>query len=411
MVYCYFDKDFSNTYACDYEISNDELSIDIDLGNATSDMLHEMFGERENIVYAKTISIVDEGSKIYIKTFNAFEYHFQTVTGHPFMRAKKSFKSKSYFKTKNIVDLEKLNSDIKINNLMFFHECLDNYYPNISKHVETDVNKTQITLITNENTDEDLNVKCNNIKSAIITGEWASISDQRNIKIEYMNVLKLNFKKDINLTELYRYKDLITCMFNIYSSTNTPIYSVKFKYQNVLYEFHYSNLSYKPTHKLNINKKINCNIKDFIKSFLSNISLKQIETNLLNPFKGKGNHYAEDIFLINYRFVELYLKQSNPKNWLQLLIRKNKKLVELLGIKYNSKLYLFIETLRNHYVHEGYYIKKNKLKLKDGQGKNKIVTNEIIINFSRLTKALAYKVMLNDFLSLKITDGNIRTII
>ena len=49
--------------------------------------------------------------------------------------------------------------------------------------------------------------------------------------------------------------------------------------------------------------------------------------------------------------------------------------------------------------------------MKGAQGKNKIVTNEIIIKFSRLTKALAYKVMLNDILSLNIADGNIRTII
>lgn len=413
MVYCYFDKDFTNTYACEYELTNDELLIDVDLGNATSEMLHEMFSKKENVIYAKTITIVDENLKFYIKTFNAFEYHFQTVTGHPFMRAKKSFKTKSYFKAKNIADLEILDLTTTINNAMFYHECLDVYYINTAKHVEVnkDFTETKITLNTNENTEDDLHVKKDNIKNAQIVSDWISTSDQRNIKIEYKNKLVFNFKRDIKLLDLYKYKDYISCMFNLYSSTNTPIYNIRFKHQNLTYEFHYTNLLYKPTHKLNINKKIICDIKPFLNAFLNKISINDINTNLLNPFKEKGNHYAEDIFLINYRFIERYLKKQNPQNWLQLLIRKNKNLIKLLNIKYNSKLYLFVETLRNHYVHEGYYIEKNKLKLKGAQGKNKIITNEIIINFSRLTKALAYKVMLNDILSLNIIDGNIRTII
>ena len=257
MVYCYFDKDFTNTYACEYELTNDELLIDVDLGNATSEMLHEMFSKKENVIYAKTITIVDENFKFYIKTFNAFEYHFQTVTGHPFMRAKKSFKTKSYFKAKNIADLEILDLTTTINNAMFYHECLDVYYINTAKHVEVnkDFTETKITLNTNENTEDDLHVKKDNIKNAQIVSDWISTSDQRNIKIEYKNKLVLNFKRDIKLLDLYKYKDYISCMFNLYSSTNTPIYNIKFKHQNLTYEFHYTNLLYKPTHKLNINKK------------------------------------------------------------------------------------------------------------------------------------------------------------
>lgn len=413
MVYCYFNKEFTNTYACEYEISNSELLIDVDLGNATSEMLHDMFNKKETIIYAQTITIVDEKTKFYIKTFTAFECHFQTITGHPFIRTKKSYKAKSYFKAKNVADLEKLDLTTTIDNATFYHECLDVYSINTTKHIETnnDFTKTIITLNTNENAVDDLQVKKDNIKNAQIVSDWISINDQRNIKIEYQNKLNLNFKKCIKLLDLYAYKDFISCMFNLYSSTNTPIYNIKFKYQNSTYEFHYTNLLYSPTHKLNINKIVNCKIKDFLNSFLNNTSINDLNTNLLNPFKEKGNQYAEDVFLINYRFIERHLKKHNPQNWLQLLIRKNKELVKLLNIKYNSKLYLFIETLRNHYVHEGYYIDKNKLKLKGAQGKNKIVTNEIIINFSRLTKALTYKIMLNDILSLNILDENIITII
>lgn len=413
MIYCYFNTDYKNTYSCEYEINENELLIDIDLGNATSDLLYELFDKHDNIVYAQTITVIDQNSKLYIKTFTAFEYHFQTITGYPFIKAKKSFRSKSYFKTNSEANLSKLSPDILIDNLMFSHESLDNYYPNKSRHIEhsKDLTETRIILKKNEDIDEKLSINKNNIKFIEFKNNWSYNIGNTNIRIEYKNVLKLYLKHKINLMEIYKYKDYISCMFNLYLSSKTPIYSTSFEYENVIYEFYYLNLTYKPNFKTNINKKLNCDIQKFIKSYLTKISIKQLDTNLLNPFKGKGDVYAEDIFLINFRFIELHLKNKNPKTWLQLLLKDNKTLLNLLNIKYDSKLYLYVETLRNHYVHEGYYINKNILKIKDGKGKKKKFTREIIIKYSRLTKALTYKVMLNDILSLNISDSNIVSLI
>ena len=43
--------------------------------------MDELFDKKDNIFYANTITIIDQKSKTYIKTFTAFEYHFQTITG------------------------------------------------------------------------------------------------------------------------------------------------------------------------------------------------------------------------------------------------------------------------------------------------------------------------------------------
>ena len=413
MIYCYFNEDYENTYNCEYVINENELLIDVDLGNATSDLMDELFDEKDNIVYANTITIIDQKSKTYIKTFTAFEYHFQTITGYPYIRAKKSFRSKSYFKTNIESNLTKLSPNILIDNLIFAHESLDNYYPNKSRHIEhsEDLTETRIILKKNEEINEKLSINKNNIKLIEFENNWSYNIGHKDISIEYKNALKLHFKNKINLMEIYKYKDYISCMFNLYLATKTPIYSTSFKYENVVYEFYCTNLIYKPNFKTNINKKLNCDIQIFIKSFLKQISIKQLNTNLLNPFNGKGDVYAEDVFLINFRFIELHLKKENPKTWLQMLIKENKPLLNLLKIKYDSKLYLCVETLRNHYVHEGYYINKNTLEIKYCNGKKKRFTNEIIIKYSRLTKALGFKVMLNDILSLNIPDGNIASLI
>ena len=65
MIYCYFNEDYENTYNCEYEINENELLIDIDLGNATSDLMDELFDKKDNIVYANTITIIDQKSKTY----------------------------------------------------------------------------------------------------------------------------------------------------------------------------------------------------------------------------------------------------------------------------------------------------------------------------------------------------------
>ena len=128
-----------------------------------------------------------------------------------------------------------------------------------------------------------------------------------------------------------------------------------------------------------------------------------MNSNTLNCFKVSDKLYAEDMFLIFYRFLELTLKKQNH-SWLEDLIQQNKNLLKHVGLKYSKMLPFFVISLRNHYIHQGYYIDNNLIAIKGYNGKRKRVTGDIIVGFSRLTKGLAYKTLFNEVLSLNIKD-------
>ena len=69
-------------------------------------------------------------------------------------------------------------------------------------------------------------------------------------------------------------------------------------------------------------------------------------------------------------------------------------------------------TLRNHFIHEGFYIPKNSLAVKTDKAdnpkpQNKKYTLDIRIKYERLIKRLAYMTIYSKFLNLKIKNKDI----
>lgn len=415
MAYCYFNKDYLKTYNCEYEIKEDKITIEVDFGNADESMIKSVLSiENSKYIEAETISLIDSKNNFYIKTFYAFESHRQTTFGFPYVRAKKSYYAKSYIKAYSEKELDKLDKNIKLDNMIFYHECLDLYLQNKLKDINFNYNplKYVITLDNNVDTTISLKVKKNNIKTAKIISDYSFNSNFQEIKICYKNKLRLDFKTPISFEDAFKYKNLVTIMFNIYYTTESLPYLTGFYIGKSFYEFVWDKTNYNPSYNNNIKNKVSYDLDKYIEAFLNTFKTKMEDINLLTPFKKRGQLYAEDTFLTFYRFAELVEKNKNGnKDWLTKLYKDNKSLIVEMGLKYNAQVPIFMETLRNHYVHEGYFIKSNMLKLKDGKGKKKRVTNEIIVNFSRIVKALAFKIMLNDILKLNIPNKNIISII
>lgn len=144
-----------------------------------------------------------------------------------------------------------------------------------------------------------------------------------------------------------------------------------------------------------------------IELFLISFGNKKTDLNLLFPFINERKMYVEDTFLSFYRFAELIKKKLDGNNWLDKLLERNKELICLLKIKYQKEISLVMTTLRNHYVHEGYYIRSNLLEIKGVKGKKKRISNELKNNYSRIIKAVSYKIILNELMHLNISDSNI----
>ena len=119
------------------------------------------------------------------------------------------------------------------------------------------------------------------------------------------------------------------------------------------------------------NKYVEASVKDDILVFLekcynsipyrnSKAEIRNIPYIVLNTSRG-----LEDNFLMFYRFIECYYKQQPIKDikttFIKYSIENNYKKVNQIEENIIENIVYEIISLRNHYVHEGYYIKDKKL--------------------------------------------------
>lgn len=408
MAYCFFDDEIKNTYSCNYEIENEKINIEVDFGYADRETLTKTVNGTQKIIYPETITIVDEKQKLYIKTFFAFYSRYE-ITSDFFMRTKKRYHSNSYLKTNILANLPIIQKDSVVSELRVYHEALDMFYENKSKDIIRKGNVATITLDSDKPSEKIIKVKKFNIKEINLYSGWISKTSEREVHINYFNKLILSFKKPIQLEKLFSYERLLNIMFNGFCPQNKPIYKCEILIDGKSYEFVSKNINYSPDFSLKFTDVIEHNIENYIIKFINKFDIKESDFNLINSFYNTKKLFAEDKYVIYYRFLELSLKATDPEYWLEKLLKDNKQLIKHCGLKFTKKLFLEIITLRNQYAHEGYFIPNHKLAVKkhnkyNPQGYNKLYSSAVIVKFTQLIKLLAYKTYYNNLLSLNLKD-------
>ena len=129
-------------------------------------------------------------------------------------------------------------------------------------------------------------------------------------------------------------------------------------------------------------KYIEASVKDDILVFLekcyNSIPYRNSKTEIRNiPYIVlKTSRGLEDNFLMFYRFIECYYKKQNiVNNFINYSIVKNYKKSNKMTKEEIEKLSRQIISLRNHYVHSGYYIKNNSCSSCNASVDNSIRSN------------------------------------
>lgn len=119
----------------------------------------------------------------------------------------------------------------------------------------------------------------------------------------------------------------------------------------------------------NVNSTVNEDMLQFFKKCYelipyrnSKSEIRNIPYIVLNTYRG-----LEDNFLMFFRFIECYYKKQNIKgivtNFIKYSIEHNYKKNAKISEDKLEKISQEIVSLRNHYVHSGYYIKNESLKI------------------------------------------------
>jgi|GEM_PF-881702 len=377
MAVCFFNKDFGNRMQCEYEEKDNEIRVIVDY--EIDDEIESNNGIRSFGINTKfenrDILIVDYDKKKNFLLKDASYNGHQSVWGTPDDGVKSKFISRVYFIKKNYDDLVSLKNTPKVQTIRIYSDIIIDFIGYQSLEAFDNENEWSIKLKKQTDSKEkdktfsfDLNK--NNIKNVSISDTWNSKHnrDNKQIQIDFTGYIEIDLVKRINYDNCYDYIREIQTFMQLLLPNKFEINKITVLIDNKWYDLNF------PISKIDINPKrvetsVNENISLFLKKCYENI-----------PYRGKKNEVRnipyitlntprnlEDNFLMFYRFIECYYKRKSIKNitttFISYSILNNYKPTFEISESNLENLTQEIISLRNHYVHSGYFIKNFSLKI------------------------------------------------
>lgn len=193
--------------------------------------------------------------------------------------------------------------------------------------------------------------------------------EQSKIIIQQDNSIVLKFKKGVYLNSAYRLINILDTVIHLMTLTYKSHNKIELKdFRNNKFQFIYK--KYNDSTK-NQNQLLftTCPQKEFLNLFQKLLDIEQDSPNALFPFlEYNRNNSLEINFLEYYKVLEyLNLKTQEIKNkgknnnFLEKVFNENKELIKSIFNINDSEIKTFtqtIQSLRNYYSHEGYYLKE-----------------------------------------------------
>lgn len=399
----------SQEYDGEYLIEDGKAKVDIyNYSSGTS-------VKNGECVKYKEIEIYDLRNKIYIysPTF------YQTAISWSLAQYE-TFKADFYFQTSAQDNFGGLNETIKFKTITFYHPMLIHYFTNPCLLVKSSTSEINCTLNLKSNTQEIL-IQKNNVEKIIFGGVYKySLKDENRV----LNIETENYAEIILSTPI-KYEDLLGYIneFDVFANAYFPIGKRSYKtFVNTIDDKKYilnhkllgDDTKYsKATHKLT-----NLSFFDFIKKMYINIDYRIAENKnkyVLLDFKKPTS--LEDQYTYYFRYIDLfmgeYLKRKTskePSNYdrISTFVDEYTSCFDTQDIGDLKELKQELNSLRNHYVHEGYYLPEGQFKV-TGRRRELLYMKTMDYKWLfRITQALkkgAYKILYNQILDVEINEN------
>ena len=389
MAVCWFNTDQDNRYRCTYTFEDDAIIIMAE---------YDSFGEYPYVVEngfkrvsigtisedKRDILIVDYEEKISYLVKNAFVTGLQNRFGTYDGVSITSFKSYEFFSHRDTEVLINLSERPKCSALRIFSKDFISFLGADSVTQQSEDDKWVILL--KRNTESiDFYIETTKIKSIKYNSNWDQTTNWKEgaIIIDIFPYVEIQFKRRQPYSDVYKFVYEFELYMQLYSQE-------RFKVDNISLKVNDLYLGYKcSTRKFNNKSQkntIDCDLPSFLKACYQNVDYAFTKKNWLRNIPYVIDVYyrnIEDNYLIYYKFIECYYKSKGfVKTFVSTAIVNNYQdgnytENELLKISRE------IVCLRNHYIHSGYYIKNNSLKIsKPKKDKRYINFNPYTININ-----------------------------
>jgi len=405
----YFGED-EQCYEGQYEI--EENSVEVEVFNYFS-------SENENasiglVVKNKKIKIFDLRNKLFL--FSPVFYN----SGVSFdLTQYEKFKTDFYFSTTVFTDVGGLSPDIKIDALRIYNPMLVQCFRNGS--LSFSYNNDEFVYKINRNVDPvEVEINTNNISKIEFGNEVRSSNKYSNqqISIESENYVKIYFIESISYEDILKYIKEFDVFIDAYClagmrSYKTYITSSEGKIYDVVHK-----LLGKEKYCESIPCKfIKMNFFDFMGAMYKNTNYRSAENrNRYLPLELKKPTSLEDQYTYYFRCIDLYmgnlLRQETgeePSNFSRLsrFVDDFESYFNKDGTVDIGNLKNELNSLRNHYVHEGYYLPNNEFKVTKNREfqYNKQMDYQWLLRMVNVFKFGAYKILYTKILGLEIDEA------
>lgn len=369
MAVCFFDDNYDESYECDYTVKkynievivNYEIDKEIEPDNngVKSFGLNTKFKDRD-------ILIIDYKNKKNVLLKDAYYCGHTNVWGTPDGGSKAKFSSRYYFCDKNYDKLCNLKKTPKVSKIRMYSGLINELIGHPSLF-EEDVDDEFVIKLKRNTIRKNIILGINNIKEIILSDDWSHIHSYKNndISIKLTGYLEIVLNKRINYYDIYDYIKETMVYLQLIRPNKLKIDKITVFIDDAYYELSIpiNELEYSDKY---ISNSVSTDFIEFLTKCYNLIPYRKSKSEIRNIpyiiFETSRN--LEDNFLMFYKFIECYYKKQNiTTNFTSYSIINNYKKSSTMRNEEIENLSQEIICLRNHYVHSGYFLKNDSLKI------------------------------------------------
>ena len=397
-------------YFCDYKI---EEELEVDIYNC------DVETEDNSSVTYKGILLKDlRNSQFYYSP--VFYYTQETWS----MASFQQFRSKFYFYTGKLENVDELNENIKIKSISFYNPMLIHYFSNSSLGIKRDGKHLTYSIVLKDADKKVIEINHNNIEK-IEFGSVVSSKDRNNhqtVNIESENYIKLYLIDAIGYEDVLAYISEMDSFINAYYPTGLRSYETTVQTESgKAFRLYHKLLGKEKYYNKATHRPIKTNFFDYLETLYKKVNYRNTNNKnqyLLLDFKRPTS--LEDQFIFYFRYIDMFIGQNrlteegtHPRRThirIKLFLDDYSYLFDDKDKNDLGKLKNELNSLRSHYVHEGYYFDNNQFTITndDKTTYQKDMDYEWLYRITRALKLGAYIILYKEILGFEIDESELR---
>lgn len=396
-------------YDGQYEIENGKVNLEI--YNYSTSLDEEIEG---SFITYKEIIIHDYRNKQFVYS-PAFRYCGVTYS----LTQYQTFQTDFYLHTTKFENIENFKIGSKIKSITFYHPLFIKFFTNPCLSVKHNGDILESKLNTKSDV-KVVDIKHNNIERIEFGGAYSYRygKDNQELHIETENYMQLFFMEYIELEDVLSYINEFDVFINAYAPIGLRSFKTFVKMDNdKQFGLIHKLLGKEEYHKPIVRPVVKMKIFNFIEKMYKDIDYRVSENkNKFLPLDFKKPTSLEDQFIYYFRYIDLYMGEylkkktgKEPSNFDRIshFVNDYLRLFEDEDRKEPENLKNELNSLRNHYVHEGYYLPNDEFKVT--RQKKLLYMKKMDYKWLyRVTKALklgVYHILYKDVLQVEIDEN------